>query len=330
LTGNLLPHEFTHSWNGKYRRPAGLATADYQKPMQDDLLWVYEGLTQYLGDVLAARSGLMTSDEYRGFLAANAANFDNRPGSTWRSLQDTADFAQVLYYAGGGWDNWRRGTDFYGEGELIWLDVDTTIRKLTDGKKSLNDFAAAFLGLGGNTAPKVVPYTFQDLVAALNAVMPYDWAKFLRARLDSREAHAPLGGIENSGYRLTYGATLDAWDQLRNSANGTPDFWFSAGLRIKANGEIVDVLKDGVADKAGAGPGMKVIAVNGRAYNPPVMRTALKDTTDGGPAIEMILENTGYFRVVKLDYHGGERYPSLERVNGTPALLDQIIAPLVK
>jgi predicted metalloprotease with PDZ domain len=161
-------------------------------------------------------------------------------------------------------------------------------------------------------------------------VMPYDWAKFLRARLDSRDAHAPLVVIENSGYRLKYGPTLDALYQLRNSANGTPDFWFSAGLRIKANGEIVDVLKDGVADKAGAGPGMKVVAINGRAYSAPVMRAALKDTTDGGPAVEMILENTGYFRVVKLDYHGGERYPSLDRVSGTPALLDQIIAPLVK
>jgi predicted metalloprotease with PDZ domain len=180
LNGDLLPHEFTHSWNGKYRRPAGLATSNYQKPMEGDLLWVYEGLTQYLGDVLATRSGIWTPEQYRGMLALSAANLDNRPGREWRDLQDTATMAQVLYTTGGGWDNWRRGVDFYAEGELLWLDVDTTIRSMTDGKKSLNDFVAAFHGLGGNTPPKVVPYTFADVVAGLNAVVPNDWSSPMR------------------------------------------------------------------------------------------------------------------------------------------------------
>jgi predicted metalloprotease with PDZ domain len=330
LASDLLPHEFTHSWNGKYRRPAGLATPNYQKPMQDDLLWVYEGLTQYFGDVLAARSGLMTPEQFRSFLANTAANADNRPGRTWRNLQDTADMAQVLYFSGGGWDNWRRSVDFYAEGELIWLDTDVTIRKLTSDKKSLNDFAAAFEGLGGNTTPKVVPYTFEDVVAALNTVVAYDWAKFLRDRLDSRQPHAPLGGIENGGYKLAYSSTPGPWQDLHIVVDETPDFWYSVGLRVNAAGEISDVLKDGVADKAGTGPGMKVIAVNGRAYSPGVLRQALKDSADGGSAPELILQNSGYFRVLKLDYHGGERYPNLERVNGTPALLDDIIAPMVK
>jgi predicted metalloprotease with PDZ domain len=329
LAADLLPHEFTHSWNGKYRRPADLATPNYQKPMQDDLLWVYEGLTQYYGDVLAARAGLMTPEQFRSYLAYSAANLDNRPGRTWRNVQDTADMAQVLYFAGGGWDNWRLGVDFYAEGELIWLDADTTIRKLTKGKKSLNDFAAAFEGLGGNTAPKVVPYTFEDVVAALNSIVPYDWASFLRQRLDSREAHAPLGGIENGGYKLSYGSMLGQWGEMENTVNETPDFWFSAGLRMNAAGEISDVLKGGAADKGGAGPGMKLIAVNGRAFTPAVLRQALKESVDGGPAPELILQNSGYFRVVKLDYHGGERYPALERATG-PALLDDIIAPMVK
>jgi predicted metalloprotease with PDZ domain len=330
LAADLLPHEFTHSWNGKYRRPADLATPNYQKPMQDDLLWVYEGLTQYFGDVLAARSGLMTPEQFRGLFANTAAALDNRPGRTWRNLQDTADMAQVLYFAGGGWDNWRRGVDFYAEGELIWLDVDTTIRKLTNGRKSLNDFAAVFEGVGGNTPPKVVPYQFEDVVAALNSVVANDWASFLHQRLESRDVHAPLGGIEHGGYKLTYGPAPGPWGDLQILVSGTPDFWYSAGIHVNAAGEISDVLKDGLADKAGAAPGMKLIAVNGRAFTPGVLRQALKESTDGGPGLELILENSAYYRVVKLDYHGGERYPALERANGTPALLDDIITPMVK
>ena len=170
--GLLLPHEFTHSWNGKYRRPAGLATPNYQVPMVGDLLWVYEGLTEYLGDVLAARSGIWTPEQYRDRLAEIAARYDNRPGRTWRDLQDTARMAQVLYNTGGAFDNWRLGTDFYDQGELVWLDVDTTIRMKSGGKKTLNDFVAAFHGLNGNTPPVVVPYTFDDVVAGLNAVVP--------------------------------------------------------------------------------------------------------------------------------------------------------------
>src|ERR1700685_1109607 len=172
LNGDLLPHEFTHSWNGKYRRPAGLYTTDFQHPMKGDLLWVYEGLTQYLGDVLAARSGIWTPQQYRAYLAASAAELDHRPGRAWRDLQDTATSAQILYGASDQWDNWRRSVDYYAEGELVWLEADTTIRKLSDGKKSLNDFCAKFLGLGGNTAPEVVPYKFEDVVSTLNDIQP--------------------------------------------------------------------------------------------------------------------------------------------------------------
>ncbi len=204
LSADLLPHEFTHSWNGKYRRPAGLATGNYEDPMKGNLLWVYEGLTDYLGNVLAARSKIETAAQYRDYLAQDAATLDNRPGRTWRDLQDTATAAQILYLYGAGspWDNWRRNTDYYGEGDLVWLDVDTTIRKLTNDKKSLNDFLGAFEGLGGNTGPKVVPYTFDDVVSGLNNVVAYDWAGFLRERLTSKSPHAPLGGIENGGYKL--------------------------------------------------------------------------------------------------------------------------------
>ena len=196
--GLLLPHEFTHSWNGKYRRPAGLATPNYQKPMEGDLLWVYEGLTEYLGDVLAARSGIWDASVYRARLATVYGYLnDLRPGRTWRDLQDTATAAQILYAAGGGYDNFRRNVDYYDEGELLWLEVDLTIREKTAGRKSLNDFAAAFEGLGGNTPPKVVPYTFEDIVSGLNAVVPNDWAGFLRQRLDANTLHAPeASGID--------------------------------------------------------------------------------------------------------------------------------------
>ena len=220
LTADLLPHEFTHSWNGKYRRPAGLATGNYEDPMKGDLLWVYEGLTQYLGDVLAARSGLETPDEFRSALAASAATLDYRPGRTWRDLQDTAVAAQILYDTSPQWDNWRRSVDYYQEGELIWLEADTIIRKLTKDKKSLNDFCAQFEGLGGNTPPKVVPYNFDDVVAALNAVAPYDWSAFFHERLTSKAPHAPLGGIENGGYRIVYTDQPSEFIQARETATG--------------------------------------------------------------------------------------------------------------
>jgi predicted metalloprotease with PDZ domain len=330
LDGLLLPHEFTHSWNGKYRRPAGLATSNYQKPMVGDLLWVYEGLTEYLGDVLAARCGIWTPEQYKQRLSTIAAIYDNRPGRTWRDVQDTATSAQILYAAGGGWDNWRLNVDYYDEGELIWLDVDTTIRKMTDGKKSLNDFVAKFHGLGGDTGPKVVPYTFEDVVAGLNDVVPNDWTTFLRSRVDSNAYHAPLGGLENGGYKLTYSDKPNSWSAMEDAQNGTFDFWYSLGLHAGKSGRVSDVLKGGVADKAALGPGMSIVAVNGRAYSPDVLKAAIRDAKDSGPALELIVENTGFYKVIRLDYHGGERYPQLERVSSVPDRLDDILKPEAK
>jgi predicted metalloprotease with PDZ domain len=336
VEGDLLPHEFTHSWNGKYRRPAGLATANYQEPMKGDLLWVYEGLTNYLGDVLATRSGIWSPEVFRDMLANIVGQYnDARPGRTWRDLQDTATAAQLLYAAGGPFDNWRRNTDYYDEGDLLWLEVDATIRQKTDGKKSLNDFVAAFHGLGGNTGPKVVPYTFEDIVAGLNAVVPNDWAGFLRTRLDANTLHVPeLAGIEAlSGYKLAYTERPNYWTQLQESEGGL-NARYSLGMSVGATGVIGDVIVGGVADKAGLAPGFQIHAVNGRAYTPGLLRAAMKDakgdSKGSGPAIELIVENTGYFKVVKIDYHGGERYPQLVRADGVPDRLDEIVAPMVK
>ena len=340
LTGGLLPHEFTHSWNGKYRRPAGLATPNYQVPMKGGLLWVYEGLTEYLGDVLTARSGIWTPDQYRDALALSAAKLDVRPGRTWRDLEDTAVAAQILYDASDSWDNWRRNVDYYPEGELIWLEADTIIRKQSNGKKNLNDFCARFYnpggdltprGLGGKTAPKVVPYTFDDVVENLNAVVPYDWATFLHERITTKQDHAPLGGITNSGWRLAYNDKESGFASA--SEQGGVDAWWSLGLKIADGGKVTDVLIGSLADKAGFGPGMEIVAVNGRAYQDELLKLALDQAKSGtaqqnkGP-IEFIVSNTSYFKVLKIDYHDGQRYPYLERVKGEKDVLEEILKPM--
>jgi predicted metalloprotease with PDZ domain len=331
LSGMLLPHEFTHSWNGKYRRPAGLATPNYQVPMKGDLLWVYEGLTEYLGDVLAARSGIWTPEQYRDALAFSAATLDARPGRTWRDLEDTAVAAQILYDAGEAWDNWRRNVDYYPEGELIWLEADTIIRKQSGGKKSMNDFCARFHGLGGDTPPKVVPYTFDDVVANLNAVVPYDWATFLRERITTKQDHAPLGGITNGGWKLAYSDKEKPY--VTATERGGVNAWWSLGLRVGDGGKISDVLVGSPADKAGFGPDMQIVAVNGRAYSDDLLKRAIDDAKEGssqqnrGP-IEFIVTNTAYYKVLKIDYHGGQRYPYLEQVKGEKDVLDEILRPM--
>jgi predicted metalloprotease with PDZ domain len=330
--GLLLPHEFTHSWNGKYRRPAGLATPNYQVPMKGDLLWVYEGLTEYLGDVLAARCGIWSPEVYRARLATIYGYLDDaRPGRTWRDLQDTASDAQILYNAGGPFDNWRRDTDFYDEGELLWLEVDATIRQKSAGKKTLNDFVALFHGLGGNTPPKVVPYTFDDIVAGLNAIVPSDWASFLHKRLDSNEMHAPeMAGIDAlSGYKLTYTDKPNYWSLLEESEGSLNAKW-SLGFSVGATGAVGDVIVGSVADKAGLAPGFEIHAVNGRAFTQDLLHTAIKDAVGSGPPIELIVENTGYYKLITLNYHGGEKYPQLVRVDAVPARLDDILQPMVK
>jgi predicted metalloprotease with PDZ domain len=330
LSADLLPHEFTHSWNGKYRRPAGLATGNYEDPMKGNLLWVYEGLTDYLGNVLAARSKIETAAQYRDYLAQDAATLDARPGRTWRDLQDTATGAQILYMYGYGspWDNWRRNTDYYGEGDLVWLDVDTTIRKLTSDKKSLNDFLAAFEALGGNTGPKVVPYTFDDVVNGLNNVVAYDWAGFLQQRLTSKSPHAPLGGIENGGYKLVYTDQPNDFTQAQMTATGTTLAWWSIGIDVASDGRIDDVLVGSASDKAKLGPGMQIIAVNGRQFSGQLLSDAIRDAKGNDNPISLIVANTGTYRVVGLDYHDGLRYPHLERVEGTPDRLDDILKPM--
>jgi predicted metalloprotease with PDZ domain len=328
LNADLLPHEFTHSWNGKYRRPVGLATPDYSAPMKGDLLWVYEGMTQYWGNVLAARSGLWTPEIFRESLAWHAANLDVKPGRTWRNLEDTAISSQILRESNPYWENWRRGQDYYREGALVWLDADTTIRQLTHDKKSLNDFCVKFLGVGGNTPPAVVPYDFDEIVADLNAVAPYDWRGFLTERLNAHAAHAPLAGIDHAGYRLVYGAEPTEFEQAEMAHDKEVDAWFSTGLTLGTSGAIEDVRMGSPAFQAGLGPGTRLVAVNGHGFSGDVLKRAIREAKATTEPIELIVSTDNEFRTVRLDYHEGEKYPRLQRVEGTPDLLEEILKPL--
>ena len=294
-----------------------------------DLLWVYEGLTQYLGDVLAARSGLETPEQYREYLANSAATLDARPGRSWRNLQDTATAAQVLYSTSNQWDNWRRGVDYYPEGELVWLEIDTILRKQTANKKSLNDFCAMFFSIGGDTLPKVMPYTLEDVIAALNTIVPYDWGQLLKARLTAKVPHAPLTGIENSGYKLVYTDQPNPYMEASASAAGESNQWFSLGVRISNDGKVEDVLLGSPAEKAGLGPSMQVVAVNRRQYASGLLTDAIVEAKNSTAPIELIVSNTGYYKILNLSYHDGLRYPHLERVSSMPDRLSEIIAPMV-
>lgn len=328
LALGVLPHEYFHSWNGKFRRPAGLATADYQKPMQGELLWVYEGLTEYYGNVLAARSGLWTPEEYRDVMAETAASLDHRPGRLWRPLIDTTVAAQLLYNAPAEWDAERRGVDFYDEGWMIWTDVDTLIRQQTNGQRTLDDFVKRFHG-APSTGPQVKPYTFDDVVNTLNEVAPYDWRTFLNQRLWSTDFHAPLGGIERGGWRLAYDNVRGQNVQDLEDGRERVEMGFSLGLRVSTNGLIADVIPGMPAFAAGLGPGMTVVAVGGKAFSPAVLRDAVAAAKGGKAPIQLLVNNEGTLINYTLDYHGGEQYPHLVRDNTKPDLLDQIIAPVV-
>jgi predicted metalloprotease with PDZ domain len=326
----LLPHEMVHSWNGKYRRPAGLAPGagrdgGYDSGMKGELLWVYEGLTNYLGEVLAPRSGLWSPEDYRESLAATAAELDNEFGRTWRPLEDTAVAAQVLYEAGGDYQTLRRSTDFYPEGTLIWLEVDTTIRQLSKGAKSLDDFCRAFHG-GANTGIAIKTYEFNDVVAALNAVQPYDWAGFLNQRVKSTDAHAPLGGITRSGWKLVYDNVRSDFWKANEEDRKITNLMYSIGVTVREDGTLADVLYGGPAQKAGIAPAVKLVAVNGRQYTSTVLREAVAKKQP----VELLVKNGEFYQTFRVDYTGGERYPHLVRDGGMPDLLSSIIAPKVK
>ncbi len=326
LEADLLPHEFTHSWNGKYRRPAGLATRNYQEPMIGDLLWVYEGLTDYLGKVFTARSGLWTPEQARDVLAFTAAMLDHRAGRTWRPLEDTGISVQTLRMLGPQWESWRRGLDYYPEGDLIWLEVDTIIRKQTQGRRSLDDFCRRFHG-GESGPPKVLPYTFDDVVRELNTVAPYDWATLLKQRVNATSTHAPLGGIESGGWKLVYNDKPNSFMAAIATQAKLTDLSYSLGFRVSKEGHFIDVIPGSPAYRAGLGPGMTLIAVNGRRWSREILAEALHSGQANHQPIEVIVEIGDFFKTYTIPYFDGEKNPHLERVEGQPDLLSDIYKP---
>jgi predicted metalloprotease with PDZ domain len=326
LGADLLPHEYVHSWNGKHRRPAGLATPDFRQPMKGEMLWVYEGLTEYLGEVLTPRSGLWSPADWREHLAWIAAAQHASPGRTWRPLLDTTVAAQLLYNARSAWRSHRRGVDFYDEGELIWLEADILIRQQTKGERSLDDFCRKFFG-GEGGKPSVKPYGLDDLVTALNEVSPSDWKGFFTARLTSTEPSAPLGGIEGGGWKLAFTEEMTDYQRSAEIDQGTANLAYSIGLKLANDGAISDVLPDSAAAKTGIGPGMKVLGVNGRRFSVARLREAVGAAKGTAAKIDLIVENGDFLKSHALDYHEGERYPRLVRDETKPDLLSLITKP---
>jgi predicted metalloprotease with PDZ domain len=324
-TRDLLPHEFTHSWNGKFRRPADLWTPTFNIPMRDSLLWVYEGQTQYWGFVLAARAGLLTKQQALDAVAATAAAYDNRKGREWRPLQDTTNDPILANRRPLPWRSWQRAEDYYSEGELVWLDADTMIREMSGGKKSLDDFARAFFGVNdGSYEPAT--YSFDDVVKTLNGVQPHDWGKFLRARLDAVGAEAPLDGLARGGYRLVYSDTPSDFFKGAEARRRNTDLTYSLGMVIGREAKITDVLWEGPAFNSGFTVGTQIVAVNGLAFDADRLKTLVKNNKTGGEAIEFIVKNGDRYRTIRIDYHGGLRYPHLERAGTGEARLDAILA----
>ncbi len=332
LDASLLPHEYTHSWNGKFMRPAQLWQPDFETPEHAQMIWVYEGLTVYLGDMLTARSGLWSPETWRQVVAYRAANMAHRPGREWRPLIDTTIAAPLTYGSTTAWANWRRQTDFYREGELLWLAVDMKIRTLSHDRRSIDDFAQRFFGVD-NGSFATHTYTFKDLVSALNAVQPCDWAKFLQNWLDGTGDHVPLlSGIDASGWRLVYTDQPSAYQQAHEnvgegelSRQGV-DQMFSVGLFLSSGGKVEDVLWNGPAFKAGFAPGMQLVSIDGHAYSTQALRSGIVEAHQDRQPLRMTATNDGVTQTYTVDYDGGLKFPHLVRIPGTIDYLQQILA----
>jgi predicted metalloprotease with PDZ domain len=325
---DLLGHEYVHSWNGKWRRPADQLTPTLNDPLQNSLLWVYEGQTQYWGLVLTARAGLMTKQQALDILANTAAAYaGDNPGRSWRAMQDTTNDPIIARRQPQPWGSFQRSEDYYREGAMIWLDADTLIREQSRGRRSLDDFAKAFFGVeDGDWDP--APYAFADVTATLNGVQPHDWTAFLRDRLDAvgPEAAGPLGGIERGGYRLVWRTAPNDYSKALNSELQRVDFQYSLGLSLNTANRVTAVRWGSPAFEAGLTSGWDVVAVNGRAASATAIADAITASSGNTTPIEMMLKKGDRFRTIRFAWHGGLRYPHLERIAGTPDRLGDILA----
>ena len=322
----LLPHEFSHSWCGKYRRPKGLATANYQQPMHDELLWVYEGLTNYFGWLLASRAGLQSVQDAKDDLAITAASLDAIPGRKWRPLVDTTYTPAFGQEPNRPWYSLQRGQDYYPEGTLIWLDADVTIRQKSGGQRSLDDFARAFFG-GANTGAEVKTYELTDVIEALGKVVAYDWKGFFEQRVRDVAPRAPIGGIEGAGYKLSYQDKPSDLQSLHARIGHTTNERYTLGLAANDKGVVTDLYLDGAAARAGLLPGATLVAVNGRKYDGDVLHKAIADSKAAPAPIEIIFEKDGFYRTSRVTWNQGARYPHVERDPSKPDLLAAILAP---
>jgi predicted metalloprotease with PDZ domain len=320
---NLLPHEYTHSWNGKFRRAADLWTPDYRTPMQDSLLWVYEGQTQFWGYVLDARSGLLSQEETLGALAGIAARLDTDAGRQWRPLEDTTDDPIIAQRRPKGWRSYERSEDYYNEGLLIWLDADSLIREQSHGAKSLDDFARAFFGVKDRDWGELT-YTFDDIVQTLNQVQPYDWASFLHTRLDNVSTNAPLDGFTRGGYHLVYTDTPTDWFKASEKERKTTDLTYSVGFTLGKEGDVTGVAWNGPAFNAGLTVGSKLIAVNGHALDTDQLKAAIKAKKS---PLSLLVKTGDIYRTIDLNYDGGLRYPKFEKTGTGPSSLEALLSP---
>jgi predicted metalloprotease with PDZ domain len=323
---NLLPHEFTHSWDGKFRRSDILWTPTFSVPMQDNLLWVYEGQTQFWGYVLGARSGLYSKEQTLDAYAHIAAKLDTTRGREWRALEDTTHDPIMSARRPKGWTSWQRSEDYYNEGLLIWLEADGIMRQQSHGAKGLDDFARAFFGTHDGDWGELV-YNRKDVIDTLNAIVPYDWASFLAERVDRPSKEAPKNGLTLGGYRLVYGDTPGTTTKSVETTAKVTDQSFGVGMIVKNDGEVSSVIWDSPAFKAGLTVGAKIIAVNGTEFSQDIFKSALKDSKDPKKPVEIILKRDKNFRNIRLDYSGGLRYPRLEKTGEGDGSLDRLLKP---
>ncbi|HEX8621308.1 MAG TPA: peptidase M61 [Allosphingosinicella sp.] len=325
---NLLPHEYTHSWNGKYRRGADLWTPDYRMPMQNSLLWVYEGQTQFWGYVLDARSGMLSKQEVLDALAATAATYDSTPGRSWKPLIDTTNDPITAARSPAPWRSWQRSEDYYSEGMLIWIDVDRILRQQSKGRRSMNDFARAFFGVNDRDYGELV-YTFDDVVTTLNRIQPWDWAGYLNRRINSYTERAPLEGIEQGGYKLVYTDTPTDWFKAGEKKTKTIDLSYSGGFTVSTkDAAVTGVIWDGPAFDAGLTVGSKILGVNGRSFDGDAFKRAALAATKSKEPIRLLIQSGDTFRTLDLDWHGGMRYPRLQPTAGGKGTLDALLQPL--
>jgi predicted metalloprotease with PDZ domain len=326
---SLLAHEFVHSWNGKHRRPAGLLSPDYLQPMQGALLWVYEGLTEHLGLVLPARAGLWTPEYYRESLAAIAAELDARTGRDWRPLGDTAVAAQILYSTPADGRARRRSTDFYEESVFLWIDVDTLLREHSKGKVTLDDFCRRFYG-GASGAPSVIPYGREDVVKTLDALVPFDWQGLFAERVDRVAPRLPMAGVERAGWKLVYNDKPNDAMTDDDARRESHDWRFSLGFVVDKEDVIKEVLPDSPAGRSGMIAGEKLLGVGGHVYSPRAVEAALAEAKGGTAPLEVVSADGDALRIHPLDHHSGPRYPHLERIEGKPDVLTEILKARVK